>query len=422
MCMKRMLMLLILFLPMCLMANEKGYQSQVLSPRVKSLQVHLASDWQKAPVIEMGSDQQVTVSFDEMSHEYLRLAYRVLHCNADWTPSGMNELEYLEGFSENDLPEGNSSEATTVEYTHYSFSLPNEQVQLKLSGNYVLEVFDRDAEEDEALLLRACFSLLDRKVGLDAKVSAQTDQAYNDRYQQVFIEVQTPMGLISRPESDVTIMIRQNRRVDNQVLGVPLYMSTGNALHYKHQPALVFEAGNEYRRFEISSHKLPGMGVDRLDFQRPHYHAFLFADQPRLSGYTYDEDQNGRFYIRNREADFLQSDYQVVHFCLPASKPFDKPLYLLGDFVQANMPQVLPLRYNEETGAYEMELLLKQGLYNYCYALGYLSENVLPSEGYCVGAIEGDYWPTKNEYQIFVYYRPFGGQYDELIGYGEVTN
>ena len=228
---------------MCLMANEKGYQSQVLSPRVKSLQVHLASDWQKAPVIEMGSDQQVTVSFDEMSHEYLRLAYRVLHCNADWTPSGMNELEYLEGFSENDLPEGNSSEATTVEYTHYSFSLPNEQVQLKLSGNYMVEVFDRDAEEDEALLLRACFSLLDRQVGLDAKVSAQTDQAYNDKFQQVFIEVQTPLGLISRPESDVTIMIRQNRRVDNQVLGVPLYMSTGNALHYKHQPALVFEAG-----------------------------------------------------------------------------------------------------------------------------------------------------------------------------------
>ena len=86
------------------------------------------------------------------------------------------------------------------------------------------------------------------------------------------------------------------------------------------------------------------------------------------------------------------------------------------------MPQVLPLQYNEEAGAYEMELLLKQGLYNYCYALGHLSENALPSEDYCVGAIEGDYWPTKNEYQIFVYYRPFGGQYDELIGYGEVTN
>ncbi len=411
--------------------SEMPFQTRVLSPKVKSLQVHLAEDWRKAPVIDLDGEQQVCISFDEMSHEYLRLAYRVVHCNADWRRSDMNELEYMEGFSENDLPEGQTSEATTVEYTHYELLLPNENLQLKLSGNYMIEIYDRDAEDEESVLLHACFSVLDRKVGVDALVSQQTDFAYNTGHHQLSIEVQTSMGFVKRPDTDVKILIRQNRRVDNQVLGVPLYMSDGTSLFYQHQPSLIFEAGNEYRRFEISSHKLPGMGVDRLDFQRPYYHAILFEAQPRTSGYTYDEDQNGRFYIRNREADFLQTDYQVVHFSLSVSKPLAQPVYLLGDLVQANGVEASLLEYNPETSAYETQLLLKQGLYNYLYvvyddaasaqtsaAAGAAAEPFAPAAN--LTPFEGNYWPTENEYQIFVYYRPLSGQYDALIGYREV--
>ena len=276
--MKQRLSTILLLLMMPLLLSAQVYRTQILSPKVMSLQAHLADAWNKAPVIELHSEQQVSISFDEMSHEYLRLAYRIRHCNADWQASSMNELDYLEGFSENDLPEGATSEATTVEYTHYELKLPNEDVRLKLSGNYVVEIFDRDAAEEEALLLQVCFSVLDRKIGVDAKVSAQTDQAYNDKYQQLSFELQTPMGMIERPDSDIKILIRQNRRCDNQVFGIPSYMTSGNSIRYQHHPSLVFAAGNEYRRFEISSHKMAGMGVDRLFFERPYYHAVLYAD------------------------------------------------------------------------------------------------------------------------------------------------
>ena len=418
--MKQRLSTILLLLMMPLLLSAQVYRTQILSPKVMSLQAHLADAWNKAPVIELHSEQQVSISFDEMSHEYLRLAYRIRHCNADWQASSMNELDYLDGFSENDLPEGATSEATTVEYTHYELKLPNDDVRLKLSGNYVVEIFDRDAAEEEAMLLQVCFSVLDRKIGIDAKVSAQTDQAYNDKYQQLSFELQTPMGMIERPDSDIKILIRQNRRCDNQVFGIPPYMTSGNSIRYQHHPSLVFAAGNEYRRFEISSHKMAGMGVDRLIFERPYYHAVLFADALRNRSYTYDQDQNGRYYIRNREADALQTDYQMVHFSLPVDKPFAQALYLLGDIQQANPQAAQSLIYNEENRAYECQLLLKQGQYNYMYALAVSSRNS-ENESLSLSQTEGDFWPTANEYQIFVYYCPFAGEYDQLIGYQEVV-
>lgn len=410
--MKRILSILLLGMFLPLMLSAQVYRTQVLSPKVMSLQAHLATDWQQDAIIELNSDQQVLISFDEMSHEYLRLAYRIRHCNADWQVSSMNELDYLEGFSENDLPEGQTSEATTVEYTHYELLLPNDDVRLKLSGNYVLEVFDRDADDEEATLLQVCFSVLDRKVGVDAKVSAQTDQAYNDKYQQLSVDLQTPMGMIERPDSDVKILIRQNRRCDNQVFGLTPYMSSGSSISYKHHPSLVFEAGNEYRRFEMTGYKMAGLGVDYLNFQRPYYHAYLFPAALRNNGYTYDQDQNGRYYIRHRDAELLQCDYQMVHFSLPVEQAFAAPLYFVGDIRQANPQACEPIPYNTQSAAYETSLLLKQGQYNYMYALAAAEQQVLQLQ-----ETEGHYWPTENEYQIYVYYRPFAGEYDELIGF-----
>lgn len=413
--MKKTLSILLLSLLLPLMLSAQSYRTQILSPKVMSLQAHLAADWQKSAVIELNGDQQLLVSFDEMSHEYLRLAYRIRHCNADWQLSSMNDLDYLEGFSENDLPEGQTSEATTVEYTHYELLLPNDDVRLKLSGNYVLEIFDRDADQEEATLLQVCFSVLDRQVGVDAKVTAQTDQAYNDKYQQLSIDLQTPMGMIERPDSDVKILIRQNRRCDNQVFGLTPYMTSGTNISYKHHPSLLFEAGNEYRRFEITGYKLAGLGVDYLDFQRPYYHAYLFPAELRTRGYTYDQDQNGRYYIRHRDAELLQCDYQMLHFSLPVDKPFAEPLYLLGDIQQANIQACEPMSYNAQSGAYEAKLMLKQGQYNYLYALASSQTQAMQ-----LSQTEGNYWPTENEYQIYVYYRPFAGEYDQLIGFQEI--
>lgn len=74
--------------------------------------------------------------------------------------------------------------------------------------------------------------------------------------------------------------------------------------------------------------------------------------------------------------------------------------------------------YNQETGAYEKALLLKQGAYSYQYL-------ALPKYNSSRGlteVVEGDYYPTQHIYTIKVYYRQPGGRYDRLAGVLQVPS
>ena len=71
--------------------------------------------------------------------------------------------------------------------------------------------------------------------------------------------------------------------------------------------------------------------------------------------------------------------------------------------------------YNPALEIYEGLLLLKQGFYNYKYVMkigNQLKKN----------AISDSHALTENDYQVLVYYRNIGMQYDALIGAGKANS
>ena len=84
-----------------------------------------------------GSEAENTleISFDEMSHDVHQYSYRVLHCQRDWTESDISSYEYVDGFTTADIVDYEHSMNTQQAYTHYTFTFPNEDLQLKASGN-----------------------------------------------------------------------------------------------------------------------------------------------------------------------------------------------------------------------------------------------------------------------------------------------
>jgi hypothetical protein len=68
------------------------------------------------------------------------------------------------------------------------------------------------------------------------------------------------------------------------------------------------------------------------------------------------------------------------------------------------------MTFNYERKGYELNLLLKQGYYNYMYVLKEPSNPVADET-----LIEGSHWETENDYTIMVYYRETGSLYDRLI-------
>lgn len=398
--------------------NAQVFQTGTHLESLKTLTVYPDGDWTAIPILKLNSDNKIEIAFDELSHDYKRYAYRVVHCNADWKRSEMSVLEYLEGFPENDVEHGEQSVSTLTLYTHYTLTLPNDNIKFLISGNYAVEVFEKDGTGD--VLLTACFMVAENKSLIDANLTATTDIDFKQQHQQLNFNIR-PVGLsINQPLNELKIVVQQNHRRDTEVRYISPSTLNGENFQYEHNKDLIFKGGNEYRRFDITSFKYPGLNVNRVEYFKPFYNVELLQTDKRNNGYTFDKDQNGRFLVHSQEAmdDKTGSDYFLVHFTLPMENPkLDGGFYLNGDFVNNRQDATSKLIYNFENKAYEKTLLLKQGAYNFQYVFKLTKGGKPTSE-----SIEGSYWQTENEYQIFVYYHPIGERYDRLIGFRQVQS
>ena len=133
---------------------------EILDERIASLQVMAGDDWLNMPVISLGQQTPVVISFDDLTHEYHRYCYKIEHCEADWTKS--EELfasDWCEGFTDgNTIDDIEQSLNTNQLYTHYRFEIPNQKCRLKMSGNYRLTVYDANA--GDKAVLTACFMVV----------------------------------------------------------------------------------------------------------------------------------------------------------------------------------------------------------------------------------------------------------------------
>lgn len=400
------------------LANAQVYQTATKLESLKTLTVYPDGNWASPPVLTLGSESTIEIGFDELSHDYKRYSYRIIHCNANWKRSDMSVLEYMEGFPENDVESAEKSVSTLTLFTHYSFTVPNNNIRLIISGNYAVEVFDKDGNGEA--LLTACFMVTENKSLIDASLTASTDIDFKQQHQQLNFTFR-PVGLsINQPLNELKVVIQQNRRRDVEIQNVSPSTMNGNLLTFEHKKELIFKGGNEYRRFEMTTYKYPGLNVNRTEYFKPYYNVELLPAGKRNTGYTYDKDQNGRFLIHSQEAinDKTGSDYFLVHFSLPMENPIlDGGIYLIGDFVNNRQDASSKLIYNFENKAYEKSMLLKQGAYNFLYGFR-------PSKGgkTTTELMEGSYWETENEYQIYVYYHPVGERYDRLIGFRQVQS
>lgn len=395
------------------------YRTQIFAENVKTLQVVFPYDPLALPVMDLGSENHLYISFDELSFDLKNYYYRIVHCNADWTSSDLQEADFMEGFTNGQITDYALSSTTTTPYTHYSFSVPNDNLTLKISGNYVALIAEDNNFDN--LVATACFSIVEPLISVEAKVRGNTDIELNGRYQQLEMSIDKGGYNVRDPLSEIKVLIRQNERLDTQVADVKPTFISGNTLTFLNNRALIFEGGNQYRSIDFSSEYTYGAGIERIIYQNGAFQVILSEDRERTGrGVAQGQDANGKFIInrQNSNNNDTEADYMWVHFAFQRSEPFlAGSVYLLGDLCYNLLDESSKMRYNFETHCYEKSLLLKQGGYNFQYA--YLPAKT--SKG-LLEFTEGSYWQTENEYAIYVYYRPWGGRYDRLITVKVVQN
>ena len=388
---------------------------EIMSDHIATLQVVADNDWLTMPVIRLNSGQRIHIEFDDLTHQYNRYAYKVIHCEADWTESEeLFESDYIEGFADgNTIDEMEESLNTNQLYTHYSLTLPNEHCRLKMSGNYKVEVYDDN--DDSEPMLTACFMVVEPVMTVRMEVTPNTDIDVNKSHQQVSMEVAYNGLQVLQPERQIHTVVLQNGRWDNARLNAKPQYTMADGLRWDHNRDLIFDAGNEYRKFEVLDTDHPTLGIDRIRWDGKQFHAFVFADEPRPN-YLYDEDANGAFYIRN--SDNIEnnriSDYVQVHFQLMCPQPVSGDVYVNGVWTNDRFLEQYRMEYDYGSSSYQLTLPLKMGYYSYQYVM-------LDADGFAqVMPTEGSFFQTENEYYALVYYRQQGGRTDRLVGYQKV--
>ncbi|MDF1576055.1 MAG: DUF5103 domain-containing protein [Bacteroidales bacterium] len=397
-----------------LYSDDQGQvREMVLDHSIKTVQLYREGWPMSYPVVRLSEDVPLILEFDDLSEEQPAFMYRMIHCNADWTPSDLSEQEYLEGYPENEIRTSVPSFNTYTSYLHYRLRIPNEDTRLLLSGNYLLLVY-RDRNPDDVVFTRR-FMMTEGRVNIEANAHIPDLNPYKGCCQEVDFTVNHAGITIDDPFSETRAVVYQNGLWDLGIDILQPYMIRPGQLVYDYQKENIFQGGNEFRFFDTKNTRTPTYFVQEINFVDPFFHFELKPDQPRSPhNYFFQEDINGRYAIEaeGSQDPGVDSDYVVVHFRLEMPLPLEGSVYMTGALTNWQFDELSRMEYNDQEQAYMLNLLLKQGVYNYRYLF-------LPafSEQFDMAEIEGSHFETGNEYLILFYHRPPGSRYDRLLGH-----
>ena len=383
--------------------------NRIYVQNVKSLTSVVNGDWMNHPVMELGSADRLLIGFDELSHDYHRFVWHLEHCEADWSPSeDLFESDWLVGFNDNPIEDYQNSINTTVLYTHYRLTIPNDRCRLKKSGNYRLTVIDEDCDNERVLDVE--FYVVEPLMSVGLQVTTNTDVDHNQSHQQLSMSVNYNSLRVSNVDEEVTTVVMQNWHEDQARYNIRPNFIQMQGLSWDHNRALIFDAGNEFHKYETLDVSHTTMGLDQITWNGTNYEAYPFAATVRPN-YLTDVDADGAFCIRNsdnREVDYT-CDYLWVNYELTA--PYQGDIYLYGHWTTDSDRSRYRMEYDQERGSYRARLLQKQGYYNY---------QLLTEDGRNAPS-EGNFYQTENRYQALVYYRPAGERTWRLVGYRGVV-
>lgn len=393
-------------------ANGSGYLDPGLAPAAKvarSIQLYGQSE-SSLPIMQLGTNDQLTLEFDLMSDRARPLTVFFYHADRTWRRDLMPS-EYMSGFFHDQIMDYRASAASQSRYVHYTYRFPNESIDFRLSGNYVLRVTEVGAE-DQPLLEQAFFV---------------TEQAANpDLYlEQVLLGGApfpgtlplvrfTPPRAIQGNVFDYDVCFVRNGRIERaRCSNEPLLGS---------QPALQFDLEREQAFFpeaadyfvDVSALRV-GPGIERTDLTKNPYEVQLAPDYANFPGHPGAPLLNGQPVISSvvtglGDAD-VSADYAEVVFTFipPENEPLEGDLLISGSFNSWQYDPAYRMAWEPAEGVYKGRVLLKQGQYEYRYfspdrRLRQILSTAMPR--------------TDNLYMAFVYFSDNSVSTDRLLGVG----
>ncbi|MFZ4930223.1 type IX secretion system plug protein domain-containing protein [Chryseobacterium sp. Mn2064] len=383
----------------------------VFGQKIQSIQLFNPQTNDETPVIKQG--EQLVLSFDDLNNGSEIYRYTIKHYDRNWNDDNLFFTEFATGSMNALLDQFQYSFNTLQAYTHYKLTFPNDKIQPKISGNYELIVYKDSVDKP---LFKRRFYLVENGVSMALNISRIADAKNPNINQRVEVKASPAGGDISSNVNSITLNVMQNNNPNMMITNQKASAVLGNQILFQ-QMNLAFPGDNEFYYFDNKNMNMAADMVRATEIKDDTNQTYLHPVWAFPLNYQYQPDVNGAWYYRRndlgRERDAeREADYSWVYFYLD-SDPVDKEIYVLGGFNNFLPSKENQMQYDAATKQYVARIYLKQGFYNYVLATkeGNGSLNF--------GEVNGNFWQTENLYQAFLYYAPFGRNYDGLIGYGE---
>ncbi len=375
---------------------------------VKSVQLYRAGSETNPPVLPLaGSDRPpstdgagadgLVLEFDLLGTRSEALSVVFLHRDRYWRDDGVDPIRLIRGFFRDEIVDMEHARATRAPYVHYRYHFPNQGVRFLVSGNYILRVTERF--EPDRVLFERPFVVTEEQTELVFSVQPMLVPGRGMPFSQPIVRFQLPEDLSTSVMDFQTCFVRNadfalaRCRPTPALIDLPI-------VHYHLDPGSSFAPGPHVHGLDLTRIQV-GSQVHEIDFTSSPYRLTLEPDDLGLGPRWVGSPLFGQSVISAAAVDRVEADvageYVWVNFRVVPSERDGTPdgVSLTGSFSGWRSDEAVPMQWNAAEGFFEVEVLLKQGLYEY----GYLVERDEPLLNTPRGVFNLDY-----RYTALVYF------------------
>lgn len=420
--------------------EDKGilYKDHIYLSNIRTVTLHPKTNPVDYPILTLNAQNNLIdtlqLGFDDLAEDISSYVYTVQLCDKNWKPSDLATSQYIRGYENENIDNYEASSATITPYVHYQLEIPNENFQLLTSGNYLLKVYED--EEERRLAFTKRFLVVQPKYKVEAGLVPTFDIKKRYTHHEIDFLIDHENQTINNPIATITATVLQNYRWDSAIENVAPILLKNEKVIFDYSDKIVFGGLREFRQLDNRSFDDRSIEVKNIE----RFSDGIFVEQKpeekrKFTVYNYRfGDFDGSFIIQNKDdvphldipqKEFLletsnlfsdklhhtAGDYSINQFILNYPEKIENAdVYIYGGFTNYELLDEYKMNYNSEKARYEGTCLLKQGFYEYLYAVVDRDEGTIDLE-----IMEPSLFETENKYLILIYYTPFGAQNDLLI-------
>lgn len=384
---------------------------QTYSDLVHSVQLTRKGVANSMPVIRLNSSDKLELRFDLLTFDSKDLRVRFVHMEPDWTPSNQPETFFMEGFYQQKVGFGEISTTARPSYRSYSYIFPNRDARFLLSGNYMLEVEDRDT--GQPLFTRVFYvteNLGEIRSSVEKRMSRDDALRRRDYPVSLYHLPENPStgapDLLENPAFNLKFFFVQNGFLGQAVQAEELDFSMDTEVQFELRQERPFIGDMEFLRLPLSQPTIQSAVIAETNPAEVPPKIALFEDAQGFSASLSRPSSTYKSEIRYDP----EAMYAEVFFRLDPREDLhrDARVYVVGGFNDWEIREMNRMEYDAVDDRWIGSAVIKEGNYAYKY--------VLVQDGEVIATAFDDLFTrTQQEYTAFVYFRDPDRFYHRLL-------